>query len=193
MSSLKRFRKKHGPETYCQSSNENSLRKYQDRLPVELLNEWRDRGWCGYAMGQIWLVDPDNYLDVVKEWLPDWCEGEDRPPIVFARSAFGDLLISHEKSVGQLNVHYGRYIDIGDEVDDFLEYSLDKSYVSDALDGTLALKAMKKLGPLAPDEMFTFVPALALGGSYDLQYVQKVKMFPQLSILVQLFNEIIIE
>ena len=42
-----------------------------------------------------------------------------------------------------------------------------------ALDGKLALKAMKKLGPLAPDEMYTFEPALALGGKPVLKYMKK--------------------
>ncbi|WP_241150818.1 T6SS immunity protein Tdi1 domain-containing protein, partial [Pseudomonas viridiflava] len=35
--------------------------------------------------------------------------------------------------------------------------------------------ALKKLGPLDPDEMYAFVPALALGGSMELKNLKKVK------------------
>jgi hypothetical protein len=38
--------------------------------------------------------------------------------------------------------------------------------------------------------MFTFEPALALGGARKLEYVAKVKMMPQLSFLSQLFDEV---
>jgi hypothetical protein len=34
--------------------------------------------------------------------------------------------------------------------------------------------------------MFTFEPALALGGAEEIKYVKKVKMLPQLSLLAQL-------
>jgi hypothetical protein len=50
----------------------------------------------------------------------------------------------------------------------------------------LAAKAVKKLGPLAADEMFTFEPALALGGAERLKYIVKAKLMPQLSFLAQL-------
>ena len=41
--------------------------------------------------------------------------------------------------------------------------------------------------------MFSFEPALAFGGKHELKYVVKVKLFPQLAILAQLFDEISIE
>lgn len=41
--------------------------------------------------------------------------------------------------------------------------------------------ALKKLGPLDSDEMYAFVPALALGGSMELKNLQKVKPLSTLS------------
>ena len=193
MTTLEMFRKMHGPGRSCQPSSQVVLKRYQSKLPAELIEEWRNNGWCCYAEGQLWLVNPETYVDVVREWLPDWCGHDVEEPIVFARGAFGDVLVSHDGSVGHLNVHYGRYIDIGAEVDVFLGYLLDKGYISSALDGSLALKAIKKFGALSSDEMFTFEPALALGGEFKLEYVKKLKLFPQLSFLAQLFDEITIE
>jgi hypothetical protein len=68
-----------------------------------------------------------------------------------------------------------------------------KEYWKDGLDGSMTRKATKKLGPLAPDEMFTWEPALALGGSRKPENLAKVKLSQQLSFLSQLFDEITID
>lgn len=47
-------------------------------------------------------------------------------------------------------------------------------------------RALKKLGPLKHDEMYGFVPALALGGSATLDCLQKVKAVEHLVMLAQL-------
>jgi hypothetical protein len=46
--------------------------------------------------------------------------------------------------------------------------------------------ALKKLGRLKHDEMYGFVPALALGGPSELSHLQKVKDVEHLVILAQL-------
>jgi hypothetical protein len=47
-------------------------------------------------------------------------------------------------------------------------------------------EALKKLGPLKPDEMYGFVPAIALGGPGTLNTLQKVKTIEHLTFLSQL-------
>lgn len=47
-------------------------------------------------------------------------------------------------------------------------------------------KALRTLGPLQVDEMYGFVPALALGGPADLTHLQKVKTIEHLTFLSQL-------
>ena len=192
MSLLVNFRKWHGPGVQFEEASAEMLEKYQDVLPDALLDEWKNYGWCSYAKGMLWLVNPDHYVDCLKAWLPDWSVG-DQPPAVFARGPFGDLLVSYRGEVGQLNVHHGRYIEIGDDAEMFLEFSLDKGYLKDALAAGLAKRASKKLGAAESDEMYTFAPALALGGKYSLPFVRKEKLLPQLSMLSQLFDEVSIE
>ena len=46
--------------------------------------------------------------------------------------------------------------------------------------------ALKTLGRLKPDEMYGFVPALALGGPSTLEHLQKVKAVEHLMLLAQL-------
>lgn len=56
----------------------------------------------------------------------------------------------------------------------------------DINDEPLFDKAMAKLGPLESDEMYTFVPALALGGTNKLESLQKVKIIEQHNFLAEL-------
>ncbi|MNE90069.1 hypothetical protein D3C80_1875430 [compost metagenome] len=44
-------------------------------------------------------------------------------------------------------------------------------------------RAVKKYGPLAPDEMYGFEPALVLGGSSSLENLRRLKLDPHLLIL----------
>ena len=53
-------------------------------------------------------------------------------------------------------------------------------------DGYLFEPALKKLGPLAPDEMYALEPALAAGGAIALENLVRVKLDPHLTILRQL-------
>ncbi|MNJ79554.1 hypothetical protein D3C77_776150 [compost metagenome] len=53
------------------------------------------------------------------------------------------------------------------------------------MDG-LFKSALKKLGQLKSDEMYGFVPALALGGAMELKNLQKVKTIEHLEFLSQL-------
>ncbi|MQX37343.1 GAD-like domain-containing protein [Roseospira navarrensis] len=194
MPGLARFRDRFGPPTAARPADPAVCERYAARLPAALIEEWRESGWAAYADGRLWLVNPDDYTEAMDEWLPDLCADPDTRPLVFARSAFGDLLVAHDAdSTGQLNVHYGRFVDLVAEPDDFLDLLLDLPYLADALDGDLAAQAVLRAGPLAADEMFAFQPALALGGARHLDHVVKVKMEPHLAILVQLFDAITFE
>jgi hypothetical protein len=53
-------------------------------------------------------------------------------------------------------------------------------------DQPLFASALKKLGRLKSEEMYGFVPAVALSGSQSLDKLQKVKAIEQLVILAQL-------
>jgi hypothetical protein len=46
--------------------------------------------------------------------------------------------------------------------------------------------ARTEAGPLEPDQMYTYVPALALGGSEETSNVERVKAIEQLVILSQM-------
>lgn len=56
----------------------------------------------------------------------------------------------------------------------------------DETDQPLFDRALAKLGPLAPDEMYGFEPALVAGGKPRLEFLHRVKLDQHLTLLRQL-------
>jgi len=166
------------------SPSREQLERLGTLLPEDLVRAWTENGWCSYGDGLIWTVDPDLYTDVVAQWMP-----AQRDLLVLARFSFGDLLMYSERAgLVKVDVLYGKILDLGARPRLYFRSSLNQaSYLRDALWWDLHKQAVKKLGVLAPDEMYAFVPALPLGGSTKLEHVQKEKLLPHLNFLSQLF------
>jgi hypothetical protein len=112
---------------------------------------------------------------------------------VIARSAFGKLYVWGERkgSCLTINSYVARYTPrtskfTGEKLDFGIKvfFSSKKPNESDLDD--LFKPALEKLGPLKSDEMYGFVPALALGGPMELKNLQKVKIIEHLTFLSQL-------
>src|SRR3954464_5908828 len=93
-----------GPAKECRPASSAALEKYASLLPQELLQHWRDVGWCAYGEGLIWVIDPDQLVDVLDDWL-----GHGHGAIPFCRSAFADVFVWHEDSVKSLTVQSGNF------------------------------------------------------------------------------------
>jgi hypothetical protein len=178
------FRKTNGPPRNCARPTDLALKEHETKVDADLLEEWKNNGWCTYANGVIWFVNPDEFKDVLAEWLPG------RALTVVLRTAFGDLVLVGDGQVYYLHVHYGRLISVATVLRRYLNATVTKKYVGGVMNGSLTAKAVKKLGALQPDEVFTFEPALALGGASEIKYVTKVKIFPHLSFLAQLHGKV---
>jgi len=170
-----------------------SIEKYAEKLPQQLLNQWRTHGWSGYAEGLFWTVNPEEYQDLITAWLDDSGIPDSRFYHTIARSAFGDLYLWHEKAGNWLNltIPYARFHTTKPSVG---KYNFDKVievfFVAQSREDNdfddLFENALRTLGPLQPDEMYGFVPALALGGPADLKHLQKLKTIEHLTFLSQL-------
>ena len=189
------------PALTCQSVDQETLNRYQGVLPDRLLGYWKEYGFCGYGEGLFWLVNPVDYEELLELWLKDTPLWGKENYYVFARSAFGRLYVWGDKSGDETRItpyeHTIMPVDMPnaplttEQRERFFGISISginkkspDAYDKD--DKFLFKKALKKLGTLEPDEMYAFVPALALGGVADLKFLQKVKLQEQLSILAQL-------
>ena len=87
------FIKKFGEATFKENVPESSLQKYKGVLPDQLLHYWKVEGWCSYTNGLLWMVNPEDYNDLVDQWLEDTHYPKIDKYHCFARTAFGVLYI----------------------------------------------------------------------------------------------------
>jgi hypothetical protein len=177
-----RFQTLHGPAAQIQPVSSEAVERYRGRLPDDLLELWREVGWGAFAGGFLWLVDPEQLADPLEEWLGH------REALAFMRTAFGNTLIWYQGQVHYLDVLYARLLPpLTDQIDLFFNYSLCRErYLDKSLDRPTYLKALPRLGVPTRDEVYAYVPALALGGSGDAASLQKVNLREHLSFLAQL-------
>jgi len=187
------FLKQMGPAIQRRHVPPSSIDRFRGKLPDQLLAYWEEHGWCGYADGLFWTVDPQEYEPVLEAWIGDTPFMEKDAYHVIARSAFGKLYFWGERTGDSLKVMAPAAYCIPRESifqNDRLEFALRLFFSNrDREENNFAdlfSPALHKLGQLKHDEMYGFVPALALGGSSELSHLQKVKAVEHLVLLAQL-------
>ncbi|HDS1675902.1 MAG: DUF1851 domain-containing protein [Stenotrophomonas maltophilia] len=189
-----------GPAVDARPVSQSKLAHYQGKLPGRLLEYWRAYGFSGYGRGLFWMTDPDDYSEVLKSWLygTEFYGKDDY--YVIGRSAFGDMEVLGARTGLRLTIDCkwamifpsdnSRWM--SERGADFLVASWiammkrSRQDQTDERNQPLFDRAEKLLGPLACDEMYGFVPALALGGACRLNHLKKVKAVEHLMFLAQL-------
>lgn len=189
-----------GPPVAVRAVSQETLNRYRGRLPDKLLAYWAAYGFAGYGEGRFWMTNPAEYAGVLHAWLAQTkFDGAD-DYFVIGRSAFGELIIWGTRTGPSITINCSwgmlypsdesRWMDekkgdflvsawlAGLEKDDFDEEDESEEFLFE--------RAQKLLGPLAYDEMYGFVPALALGGPRRLDHLQKVKAVEHLTLLSML-------
>lgn len=80
-----------GKATHWTDVPAEAIQKWQGKLPDQLLTYWREEDWSSYANGLFWIVNPDDYEDIVYEWLKDTSLEQIDAFHVIGRTTFGDL------------------------------------------------------------------------------------------------------
>ncbi|NWC90840.1 MULTISPECIES: GAD-like domain-containing protein [unclassified Pseudomonas] len=188
-----RFIEKLGDPIDRQEVPTSSIEHYRGKLPDLLLEYWTEHGWCGYGEGIFWLVNPQEYEEVVASWIEGTTLEKRDTYHLIARGAFGDLYLWGEKTGFSLKITsiLSRCV-----IHDFeptpeqMDRKIQDFIVSRKVDsndyGDLFKPAKKKLGTLRNDEMYGFVPALMFGGPDTLDHLKKVKAVEHLILLSQI-------
>jgi len=180
---LEQFEEMHNPAIKCQPVPSSIIDEYAEKLPDLLQDVWLKYGWCGFAKGFFWFVNPNDYLSIPKDWL----KAEFNDAYVFARTAFGDLFFLKEGTVYILIVQWGEVHELSSDLSRFMgSIMCYKDYLKNGLLAPLFKKALTKLGTLEADECYAIVPALALGGEQKIEYLQKTNLQAYLALLSQL-------
>jgi hypothetical protein len=194
------FTSRVGNATHKMSVPELSFKKFQGILPGQLLRYWREEGWCGYGNGLFWIVNPEDYRGLVEMWLASTPYEKIDDYHVVARTAFGKLYAWGARNNRSLVIScpLNALVAIDKElrtpeedpnlaIQIFLSSKSKKGCdLSDADGKSLFEQALKKLGPLAPDEVYGFEPALVAGGVNRVEHLNKLNLFAHLTILREL-------
>lgn len=176
-----RLTRLHGYEKYANVSLE-VIEKYKTILPDFILAIWERHGLSSHGEGYIWTVNPDDYIGIVQDFF-----GKKRELIVFARSSFGDMYCVEGGKKYVIQPQIGEAIFIGDSD---IEYSFKYSLIMlDDENLKRHLKARKKLGPIEHDQMYGYVPMLALGGDGSLKETKIVKTKEYLALVADVVTE----
>ncbi|KYQ80472.1 MULTISPECIES: type VI secretion system immunity protein, TaeI family [Acinetobacter] len=171
------------------------IKKYRGKLPESILEQWRVIGFAGYLNGLYWITNPDDYEEVIYDWLEDTPLVDDDVYYVLARSAFGELLLWGENNFYRYYIKpmEGILHDTEEKTEtaefygDLFFFYSDKDSLDhiDKNGKKLFDRAVKKLGVLKADEMYAFEPALALGGEESLSHLAKVNLPVHMKLLKQ--------
>lgn len=188
-----------GPAIARRDVPPEKIEKFRGKLPDKLLEYWQAYGWCGYAQGLFWTVDPDDWADTIEDWLGGTSYLQRDDYYVIARSAFGKLVLWGTRTGQSLKIvpPYGwvfpafdpqRFAQDGPDLRlelFFASTSTDTYDLTDTNEKPLFEQALAKLGPLDHDTMYGFVPALALGGEPSVDRLQILDAHVHLNILSQ--------
>lgn len=140
-------------------------------------------GWASYDGDSLWHCDPDDWAGVAARWMP---EGTKQCDVLF-RTGFGDLFVWDGTYVWLVRPHLSARMRITRRVDRLLGFAFQQSdfFLQDDLPEMME-RARTKAGQLKPEEIYNYVPALALGGSEKKSRIVKAKAKEALDILAQL-------
>jgi hypothetical protein len=177
-----------------------SIEKWREKLPSQLLHYWKTEGWNSYQDGLFSIVDPDVYEDIVDIWLEDTPFESMDAYHVIARSGFGKLYLFGEQTginltiscifntitFSRKRVHKKNQQDMNREISSF--FGIKSADNFDLKGGTkkgIFSQAVDKFGSLNENEIFGFEPAIILGGEIKLENIKKLDMHIHLDILRQ--------
>ena len=164
-------------------ADEKTIAQFKGILPDFLLQEWQQRGFASYANGLLITTNPNDFYDVMEDW-----DDEPQKCHLVMRIAFGGFYyLKNEEFHYRSVVHNLKPTGFGKDLEVIIEFGLtDKGTQRDMFFSNIYTKALKHLGEQAYDEVYAFVPAIALGGDYNPASVQKVKLKEHLAFLSQL-------
>ena len=159
--------------------SEAALAGSEGKLPGLLLALWRRDGLARYRDDKLVLVDPHLYAEVATVFLQGTpMEGADIFH-VYAVTTFGQILLCGENTSTQISIdphsgHASTHWDMPGPAD-AAERNRELAFLLEALDGPyldatdddeqpLHAHARDQLGPLAPNEIYSFSPAVSEGG-----------------------------
>lgn len=172
---LEKFNQYYQPDVNNIVASNELISEYECKVPKSLIDIWKSTGLGNYNNGLIELVNPKAYGATLDTWIGK----EPDNYIPFAITGFGELfyyrkLTDTDEDVCLIDIQFGRVETLVWSLTEFFEdFLTNESDRETWLRESLFLEAVSQQGKLDKDEVFTFVPILALGGMEESKYLQK--------------------
>lgn len=151
-------------------------------FPDEFVQMWSIAGFAEYAEGRFRLLDPAQVAPILAGW-PGLSPGA----LPFARDGFGNLFLVVDGEVHRLDVHRNVLDLVTLDVPFFFDMKIfNPSFAADFLESDLHSRVQSRLGATGRGEMFSFTPALVMGGKKTVKSARKVQFLEHLHLLAQL-------
>ncbi|MDX2304714.1 MAG: GAD-like domain-containing protein [Microscillaceae bacterium] len=191
MTNLRAFYEFNGDGIFYKDVPDDIIQKYSTTIPEFLLEIWKTKGLSFFKDGFFWLVNPDEYAEILSFFIP---KNENLHVVI--RTAFGGLIFLDDNSTKITNKGepYNYLCPINKEITGFtdtLDAVMNGWLTTEEIYAPLMFSnfyawARERLPIPAPDECYGFVPAIALGGDLDPENIQIVKIKEHMAILSQL-------
>lgn len=165
------------------------LAKYADIAPKELITLWQEVGFETFYNGLFRLLPPEEFIFWDDAYIGE--SGQIKPQIPFMITAFGDIFVwvydtcLNESYVAYINIRKGTWKIGASNIKILINVRILSTTCIKMFDLEMFPALVSKLGRLAEDECYGYVPALALGGDNDIDKVERVKFVPYIDLICQ--------
>ncbi len=172
-----------------QVADDTFLAKYANTAPKELITLWQEVGFGTFYNGLFRLLSPEEFIFWDDAYIGE--SGQIKPQIPFMITAFGDIFVwvydtcLNESYVAYINIRKGTWKIGASNIKILINVRILSNTCIKMFDLEMFPALVSKLGRLAEDECYGYVPALALGGDNDIDKVERVKFVPYIDLICQ--------
>ncbi|MGG1441763.1 T6SS immunity protein Tdi1 domain-containing protein [Brevibacillus laterosporus] len=163
-----------------------TIENYTGRIPLELVNIWKQYGFGSILQGYLKIINPDKFQDLLEDVYIRYQEA-----IPLFTTSMGDIIVWEKgRYLNLLNFRKNRVSVISAGFDFFFEDLNDNSFLDEELNWFPYPEAIEKYGEPKIDECFAYVPILGLGGPEKVENLSKVKLFEHIYLITQFMGPI---
>ena len=172
-----------------QVADDAFLAKYADIAPKELITLWQEVGFGTFYNGLFRLLPLEEFIFWDDAYIGE--SGQIKPQIPFMITAFGDIFVwvydtcLNESYVAYINIRKGTWKIGASNIKILFNVRILSNTCIKMFDLEMFPALVSKLGRLAEDECYGYIPALALGGDNDIDKVERVKYVPYIDLICQ--------
>ena len=172
-----------------QVADDTFFAKYANTAPKELITLWQEVGFGTFYNGLFRLLSPEEFIFWDDAYIGE--SGQIKPQIPFMITAFGDIFVwvydtcLNESYVAYINIRKGTWKIGASNIKILINVRILSNTCIKMFDLEMFPALVSKLGRLAEDECYGYVPALALGGDNDIDKVERVKFVPYIDLICQ--------